>query len=376
MNLKSFNIFLVITISCLPVIPQENDSSRLSMIFAGDIMGHDEQISGAWDPTINDYNYETTFRYIKPYIEKADIAIVNLEVTLAGPPFRGYPQFSSPDALAKAARDAGFDVFVQANNHALDLGTAGLTKTLAILDSLNIIHTGTYIDSANKMSFYPLILEKNNIRLALLNYTYGTNGIEIKKPFIINRIDTFQIRQDLLKARLASPDFVIVIMHWGKEYERFENDQQQKLASFILHHGADIIIGSHPHVVQPIRFYYNEDSTNYKIVVYSLGNFISNQRAQYKDGGIVFELNLLKVSGNTYVEDFSYLPFWVYRDDLPGKSTFYILPLNFYELNSAFFNLKDYDAYKLTRFAEDTREHLKNIRENLFWNNLQPTTDN
>jgi poly-gamma-glutamate capsule biosynthesis protein CapA/YwtB (metallophosphatase superfamily) len=369
MNLKSFFILILLTISCRPVISQANDSSRLSLIFAGDIMGHDEQISGAWDPTINRYNYETTFRYIKSYIEEADIAIANLEVTLAGPPYKGYPQFSSPDELATAAHDAGFDVFVQANNHALDRGPAGFVRTLATLDSLNIIHTGTYIDSMSRISYHPLILEKNNIRLALLNYTYETNGLEINKPFIVNRIDTAQIRQDLEKARLATPDFIIVMMHWGEEYARFENNQQQKLASFILRHGADVIIGSHPHVVQPVKLYYNDDSTNYRIVVYSLGNFVSNQRAQYKDGGIVFELDLLKTCDSTRVEDFSYLPFWVYREDLPGKSTFYILPINFFELNSTFFNLKDFDLYKLTRFAEDTREHMKNLRENLFWSN-------
>ncbi len=343
------------------------DTSRLSIVFAGDIMGHDEQITGARVDSIDGYNYEPTFRYVRSFIEQADIAIGNLEVTLAGKPYKGYPQFSSPDALAVAARDAGFDVFIQANNHALDRGQAGFRRTLLMLDSLCIIHTGTFSDSSKRLIQYPLIFEKNGIRIALLNYTYGTNGINIPKPFIINRIDTFHIRQDLNKARLANPDFVIVTIHWGEEYQRLENRTQQNLAAFMLRHGADAIIGSHPHVVQPIKSYPGNDSTRNHIVAYSLGNFVSNQRAQYKDGGILVELKLIKTSDRTRVEDYSYMPTWVYREDQPGKSTFYIIPVSFYENDPALFKLSDHDRYKISLFSSDTREHLKNIKENTFF---------
>ena len=259
-----------------------NDTSRVSLLFAGDIMGHTEQITGARDSNNGTYNYEPTFRFVKPVIEKADIAIANLEVTLAGPPFSGYPQFSSPDALALAAKDAGFDVLIQANNHALDRGASGFKRTLRVLDSLNIPHTGTFFDSSDRRLHYPLMLEKNNIHIALLNYTYGTNGLEIAPPFIINRIDTSIISRDLLKAKQSSPDYIIVTIHWGVEYERFANVQQKKLASFILSHGANVIIGSHPHVVQPVELMFGADSAVNGIVVYSLGNYVSNQRAQYK----------------------------------------------------------------------------------------------
>jgi poly-gamma-glutamate capsule biosynthesis protein CapA/YwtB (metallophosphatase superfamily) len=349
------------------LMSQEPDTSRLSLVFAGDIMGHDEQITGAWDPSTNSYNYEPTFRYVKPILEQADIAIGNLEVTLAGKPYKGYPQFSSPDALAMAARDAGFDVFIQANNHALDRGQGGFKRTLLMLDSLQIIHTGTFTSPADRALNYPLVIEKNNIRIALLNYTYSTNGIVISPPFIINRIDTAAIRADLEKARLANPDFTIVTIHWGEEYQRFENREQQKLASFILKNGADAIIGSHPHVIQPIRLYSGTDSALKKIVVYSQGNFVSNQRAQYKDGGILFELKLVKTIGHTSVGDFSYLPTWVYREDLPGKSVFYIVPVSYYENNNTSFSFKDHDRYKIALFAKDTREHLKNVKENDFY---------
>lgn len=330
-------------------------------------MGHDEQITGAWDATTRSYNYEPTFRYVKPYIEQADIAVANLEVTLAGPPYKGYPQFSSPDALAVAAHDAGFDIFIQANNHALDRGKNGFKRTLNMLDSLAFIHTGTFSDSADRALNYPLIIEKKGIRIALLNYTYGTNGIVIQKPFIINRIDTAQIRADLEKARLAQPDYTIVTIHWGEEYVRTENATQRKLAAFMRKHGADAIIGSHPHVVQPIKLYPGADSTIVQPVVYSQGNFVSNQRARYKDGGILVELRLARTASGTMLEDFSYMPTWVYRKDMPGRSTFYILPVSFYENNGSLLDLNDASRAKIAQFANDTREHLKNVQENDFF---------
>jgi len=361
-------IFLLFfTLLCGHGFSQQGDTARLKLVFAGDIMGHDEQITGAWDARINDYDYEPTFRYVKPYIEKADIAIANLEVTLAGPPYKGYPAFSSPDALALAARDAGFDIFIQANNHALDRGKNGFTRTLQQLNSFNIIHTGTFSDSTDRGLNYPLIIRKNGIRIALLNYTYGTNGIVIQKPLIINRIDTAVIRKDLYKASLAEPDFTIVTVHWGEEYQRDENRDQQRLAAFMLKHGADAIIGSHPHVVQPVKLYPSADSSENHIVVYSQGNFVSNQRAQYKDGGIMVEINLLKTEEKTTVEEFNYMPAWVFRDDLPGKSSFYIIPVAHYEKNTTFFNFKDHDKYKINLFATDTREHLKNVKESDFF---------
>jgi poly-gamma-glutamate capsule biosynthesis protein CapA/YwtB (metallophosphatase superfamily) len=358
---------IAVTFHCLS---QQRDTSALTLVFAGDIMGHDEQITGAWDEAAKFYDYEPTFRYIRPFIEEADIAIGNLEVTLAGPVYSGYPQFSSPDELAEAASAAGFDVMIQANNHALDRGVKGFNRTLGVLDTLNLIHTGTFRNPGERAVNYPLILEKNNIRIALLNYTYGTNGLVIPSPCIINRIDTVVIKTDLQKVRVANPDFVIVTIHWGEEYQRTENRQQQQLAAFLFRNGTDAVIGSHPHVIQPVRKYYPDpiDSSLFNLVVYSLGNFVSNQRAQYKDGGIVFRMKLIKTADGTVLSDYNYLPYWVYRVDLSGKSTFHVLPVDLYFQNEANFNMMEHDRYKIQRFYEDTREHLKNIPESGFFN--------
>jgi len=349
------------------------DTSYLKIVFAGDIMGHDAQIQGAYNPVTKVYNYEPAFRYVSPYIENADIAIGNMEVTLAGAPYSGYPRFSSPDNLAIEAREAGFDIFINSNNHALDRGKSGFNRTLNMLDSLNIIHTGTFRNIKERDIYYPLIIEKNNIKIALLNYTYGTNSLKEDTPCIVNRIDTALIRKDILKARTAGPDYIIVTLHWGNEYERNENSIQSNLAEYILSKGADAIIGSHPHVVQPVKVYYtdNTDSSDFNIVVYSLGNFISNQREQYRDGGIIFELILIKTSKGTEVFDFSYLPTWVFREDKKDRSAFYIIPVKLFLENESFFDFSDHDRYKITRFYNDTKGLLNNISESDFYRDFK-----
>jgi poly-gamma-glutamate capsule biosynthesis protein CapA/YwtB (metallophosphatase superfamily) len=369
----------VLFILILQIYSEEfsSDTSFIKIIFAGDIMGHDAQIVGAYNPETKKYDYESTFRYVKPYIENADIAVGNLEVTFAGPPFKGYPRFSSPDDLAVKAESAGFDILVNANNHALDRGKSGFLRTLDLLDSLNIIHTGTFRNSEERKLNYPLIFEKNNIRIALLNYTYGTNSLKADTPCIVNIIDTALIRQDLEKAKSAEPDYVVVIMHWGIEYERQENEFQKKLAGFMLDKGADAVIGSHPHVIQPVEIYYpNEsDSADINIIVYSLGNFVSNQREQYRDGGIIFELMLAKSSSGTGIHDYRYLPAWVYKEYNKGDINFYIIPVMLYYENESFFNFSDHDKYKINRFYNDTKGLLKNISESQFFNNFKIDTE-
>jgi hypothetical protein len=369
--------YFFLTSTLFPLFSQDtipiNDTNHLVLIFTGDIMGHDGQINGAYDEATGKYNYEPTFRYISDYISDADIAVGNFEVTLAGPTFRGYPQFSSPDELAFEAKKAGYDIMAMANNHALDGGEKGFLRTLMMMDSLGFFHMGTYRDSAERANYYPLIVEKNNFRIALLNYTYGTNGLKIRLPYLINRIDTGQIRNDIEKAEQVNPDFIIVFIHWGLEYEREENADQKSLAVFMLRHGADAIIGSHPHVVQPYRdIKLPGDSLKTYPVVYSLGNFVSNQREQYKDGGIIAELHLSKEIDTPKIDSLNYLPYWVWRkDSSDGKSTFYVLPISEYELNPEKFDLNVNDVFRLNRFGKDTREHVGNIRESAYYRKKQ-----
>jgi poly-gamma-glutamate synthesis protein (capsule biosynthesis protein) len=313
---------------CGMAAPPAIDTVR--MVFVGDVMGHDMQITGAWrDGGDTCYNYHPVFQWVNDYISSADIAVANLEVTLAGPPYKGYPQFSSHQSLSYALRDAGFDALLTANNHTLDRGKRGMERTLAVLDSIGMPHTGTFKDSAERKANHPLIVEKNNVRVALLNYTYGTNGITVEKPSIVNYIDTALIADDLAAARRLKPDYIIVCIHWGEEYQIAENATQRSTAAFLARNGCNLIVGGHPHVVQPISRAPtgNGDSI---AVAYSLGNFLSNQRDRYRDGGISLDVTLIKKGGAVTLHSIGYEFFWVYRFHIDGVTVFRLIRINDY----------------------------------------------
>lgn len=348
-----FSLFLFAVIQ----VTRGQDPSLIKLIFAGDIMGHDSQIESAWQMGNGSFDYTSCFLQLQPYLSSGDIVIGNLEVTFAGTPYKGYPQFSSPDELARTLKQSGFDILVNANNHALDRGKEGLERTLDLLDKEGIIQTGVFRDAEERQKEYPLIVEKKGIRLALLNYTYGTNGLNPNPPNIVNYIDSSIIREDLSRAKTAKPDFILALMHWGREYERIENKEQQELARFLFRHGADVIIGSHPHVVQPVR---ELDDGN--LVVYSMGNLISNQRKRYTDGGILFEITLKKDS-ITKIIDYNYLPVWVHKPITPSGTAFQLIPAALDKEHYDELMINDEDALKIKEFVEDTRQNLTGIPE-------------
>ena len=315
-------VFAVLPAFHLRALAQADGKTYIDLLFIGDVMQHSPQIRGAYHPAEDNYNYDPCFQYIAPAIRRADIAIANLEVTLAGKPFTGYPTFSSPDELAAALKNAGVDVLVTANNHSLDRRKKGLERTIDVLDSLQIPHTGTFKDLDERRKSYPLILEKKGARLALLNYTYGTNGIPVTEPNVVNYIDTAQIKADVLRARELQADFVIAFYHWGDEYQSLPNTAQKSLVRISKEMGIDMVIGAHPHVLQPMEF---EDSF---LTVYSLGNFVSNQRDRYKDGGAMAlaTLEFDPVSRRVRAVKASYQLVWVYKKPAGGVSHYFILP--------------------------------------------------
>ena len=194
---------------------KDSANQEMSLIFLGDIMGHGPQITSAYDSEQKTYNYDGVFSHVKEIISAPDYALGNLEVTLAGPPFKGYPQFSSPDALAKACKNAGLDILVTSNNHSCDRGGKGIVRTLDILDSMNIIHTGTFRNIDERNSNYPLIIENDCMRIAILNYTYGTNGLPYPAPTIVNMIDRELMKADLELAKSKNVDKIIVVTPLG-----------------------------------------------------------------------------------------------------------------------------------------------------------------
>jgi poly-gamma-glutamate synthesis protein (capsule biosynthesis protein) len=343
-------------------LPKTQDTTRqsISLFFVGDLMGHKPMIDAA--KTATGYEYEHWFKHIKNRIEKYDLSILNLEVTLAGEPYSGYPMFCSPDSYAKAAQNVGFNFFITANNHSIDRGKKGLERTLDVLDSLKIAHTGTFKDENERGKLYPYYWNFKGAKIAVLNYTYGTNGIKITPPNVVNMIDTMQIKLDIQKAKKDGSNFIITTIHWGNEYQRKESVEQSKLAQWLADQGVDAIIGMHPHVVQPMKIIHPKNNQSKSVpVAYSLGNFVSNQRERYKNGGIGVELQLEVLNGKVTWQTWGYYPFWI---QLGGKPKgYYVIPTSDWENKINSFGLNEQDKTNMKQFSLDTRELLKGIKE-------------
>lgn len=358
--MKSILPVLVYLLSVLTAFSQTDSTIRL--MFIGDVMGHSPQIQSAYDSTTGRYDYTDVFSELNGLLRVADFAIANLEVTLAGEPYSGYPQFSSPDELVDGLMAAGVNVLVTANNHSVDRGGAGIKRTIEVLQGKGIPHTGTFLDSADKQNRNPIIIEKSGIRLALLNYTYGTNGLVVPSPYLVNMIDTVAMSMDFARAKEFGVDDIIVFIHWGNEYERFPNKYQQNLATWMQKKGVRIVIGSHPHVVQKSELSLTED--DYRLVVYSLGNFVSNQRKRYCDGGIIAYLELKRTANGVNVSGAGYIPVWVnvYTNSI-GKKKYKVLPVSVFEADAgSYLSAASDSAFKT--FINDTRELLNGSNTN------------
>ncbi len=339
--------------------------NTMSLLFIGDIMGHGPQIRSAYNSKTKNYDYDTVFYYIKGIMSKPDFTIANLEVTLAGPVYKGYPQFSSPDALAQAGKNAGIDFFVTANNHCCDRRLQGIDRTIDILDTLHIIHTGTFKNKDARDTTNLIILTKDSIKVGVLNYTYGTNGIPVPKPAVVNLIDTAIMHNDIDKSKQDSLDKLIIVLHFGTEYQSHPNKAQTDLVSFLFDKGADIIIGSHPHVIQKMMYLPGNDSIKEHFVAYSLGNFISNQRKTKTDGGVMAQLVLKKNKGRTYIDTSNYILTWVYKKVRKGDIyDYFILPAANYENKKYFFkNSADFEKMKL--YLKNSRQLLNEDNKNV-----------
>jgi poly-gamma-glutamate capsule biosynthesis protein CapA/YwtB (metallophosphatase superfamily) len=327
---------------------------RISLLFIGDIMGHDEQIWSAENRETHAYNYDDVFKFIRPVISEADIAIANFEVTLAGPPYTGYPAFSSPVTLAVACKNAGIDYLVTANNHSADRGKRGIINTINRLDSIAIPHTGTFLNSAARDSLSPLIINRNGTSIALLNYTYGTNGIVVPDPVIVNLLDKNLITKDVNKAKNKNADVIILFLHWGTEYDTIPSKNQTDLAQYFFSIGVDLIIGSHPHVLQKMVWVKDGPGGKDRLVVYSLGNFVSNQRKPKTDGGSMVRIELTKKGGSYIISDAGYILTWVYTPIEKNRKKFFILPCSEFENKPDFF-FNPVDYYKMKKFISDSR---------------------
>ena len=318
-------------------------------------MMHSTQIRAGYQPDTETYDFSSFFRLVKPHLEKAHFVIGNLETTLGTnrAHYGGYPRFNAPAVLAKNLKDAGFHLLTTANNHALDRGITGLQNTLQHLDEVGLLHTGTARSQEEKETI--LITEIESVKTAFLAYTYGTNGLQppADYPFAVNYINEEEITEDIKKAREAGAQLIVLCLHFGQEYQNKPNQAQTALAQKFLQAGADIILGTHPHVLQPSQVCYLQSTAETagdgegderqegsgdeeisgngekKFVSYSLGNFISDQNGLPRKTAIILNLHfgVDSLTGKPYFKKADYLPIWTRKYSQNDKLCFEVVPI-------------------------------------------------
>ncbi len=312
--------------------------SSVTVINTGDIMVHSTQLDGA--KSDDGYDFSAFFKHIKNNVSAADLAIANLEVTFGGSEsgaYSGYPAFNTPDCLADCIKDAGFDLLLTVNNHCYDTGIFGLKRTLDVLKEKNLSYVGTRKDTSENLY---TVKKVNGIKLGITAYGYenkcdtagrkSLNGNiisaeanDLVNTFNYDRINEFyeNAEDTISKMKEKGADKIVFYMHWGEEYQLSENTHQKAIAQKLCDLGVDIIIGSHPHVVQPVELLTSSGGDRKTICCYSMGNAISNQRQEimhpecttgHTEDGMLISYTIDKYSdGSTKIRSFDITPTWV-----------------------------------------------------------------
>lgn len=310
---------MLLKILLLSLVSLLQSNNEVSLTFVGDAMQHSPQISAALT-SAGTYDYSRCFPHVARDIADVDYAVVNLECPLGGKPYAGYPAFSAPDEYAAALRDVGFDLVLTANNHCLDRRDAGLRRTCVTLDSLGIPHIGTYANRAERERALPFITTIKGIRFGFLSYTYGTNGIPVQGDAVVDLIDRKLIARDIEAARAAGAQVMCVCLHWGIEYVLQPVASQRDLADWLVEQGVDLIIGGHPHVVEPMEMRHSKAYDKDVLLVYSLGNFISNQRDIDSRGGAMVKVKVRMDGAKPLVHDAACKLFFVQKPSYRGEN--------------------------------------------------------
>ena len=323
----------------------------------GDIMCHNTQYIDAYNDETGEYDFSYVFDDISLYTKTADICVGNLETTFAGEDvgYSSYPTFNTPDSLAYELKDIGIDVLSTAGNHALDKGFNGLSRTIDVLNNADISHLGTY--KSKEEQDKTLIKYVKGIKIAFVNFTYGTNGIPIPsdKPYCVNLIDENLMKEQIDRAKEEEPDIIIACMHWGTEYKTTPSSTQEQLADFLFKNGVDIILGTHPHVLEPMEkrtVTLDDGSTKDGFVIYSLGNFIADQNAEYTRDSIILNIDITKhTDGKITIDNYEYVPIYMYKDTSKKKQKMKLLDINK--------NIYNYENYLDDTISESLYNTLK-----------------
>ena len=341
---------------------QETDAT-FTMAAIGDIMCHNTQYMDAYNQETGAYDFSYVFEDISFYTKTADIAIGSLETTFAGEEkgYSSYPTFNTPDSLAYELKSIGLDVLSTAGNHALDKGFDGLSRTIDVLDDADIAHLGTYKSQEEQDKV--LFKYVKGVKIAFINYTYGTNGITVPsdKEFCVNLIDKDLIKKHIETAKEGNADIIVACMHWGSEYKTTPSTSQTELADFLFQNGVDIVLGNHPHVLEPMekRTITLEDGTTKDgFIIYSLGNFIADQNAKNTRNSVILNLTITKhTDGKVTIDKADYVPIYMYKDtSLKTKK------MKLIDINKA---ISNYESGTDTSIGEKLYSTLKSEKESI-----------
>ncbi|MFZ2323935.1 MAG: CapA family protein [Ignavibacteriaceae bacterium] len=356
----SFPVTLTVKENKKFVQNEDKDSSiTVSITVVGDLMCHSPQFEYA---RVNKDSFDFTppFSEVKKILSASDFTLGNLETVTAGKAnggYTGYPRFNTPDSYISALANTGFDLLVTANNHSLDRSENGVIKTIDQIKKNNISYVGTYLSGKDRDSIR--IFDIKGLKVAVLAYSYGTNGNPIPKgkSYLINLIDFDLIGKDISNAKINGAELVLVQYHFGEEYKREPVKFQIDVVNKTIALGADVIIGGHPHVLQPVQFFKTENAKlDTGFVAYSMGNFFSNQRKRYTDAGMILTLKVHKnfINSKIKIKEANFIPTWVFKGNINDKKGYLIL-LSTTVLDSANF-LSGSDLNKMTQAFSDTRE--------------------
>ncbi|MCB9232314.1 MAG: CapA family protein [Bacteroidia bacterium] len=350
--------------------------TTFKMTFVGDLMCHEAQFNNARTGP-NSYDFRSCYDEVLPLLKESDFTYGNFESVCAGSsvPYMGYPGFNSPDEFIEALDYAGFDLVSTANNHTMDQGEAGVLRSLSILDQNGIGHTGSFRSQHDHDSVRVEYLK--GTRVGFLSYTYGTNGRPIPegKPWMVNLIDTAAIRTDIQVARKAGAELVTVFFHFGNENEREPNAAQKQVVQHTIACGADIIIGAHPHVIQPVEFFKCAPSATLDtgFVAWSMGNFISNQYWRYTDAGLILNLTISRdhARDSIWISKADYIPTWVYRGRDPRKKQHVVFPAELPLTHHSTKYLNEDAIYRMKEAYADTRAVMASYTSKVALVNMQ-----
>ena len=329
--------------------------STATILSTGDLLMHKKVINSGKQED-GSYDFESIFRYIAPYTGKADYAVANLETTLCGTDkgfaYSGNPKFNCPDALVDSARDAGFDMLLTANNHSMDTTIVGYKRTLEVVREKGLATLGTYL-TADEQKW--TMLDINGIKIGVMCFCYSDgfapngnpvlNYNEVPEPgllsyFTYDKLPEFyaQVQTYLDEMKAAGVEATLVYMHWGEEYKLSANKDQQAMAQKLCDMGIDAIVGSHPHVLEPVDLLQSTtDPGHATVVLYSLGNAVSNQRKEEMttlttgetEDGALFSVTFAKYpDGTVCLDAVELIPTWVNMHANSGKTEYNIIPLD------------------------------------------------